>query len=99
MASPTVARARPRARRIALRVAGSLLLLVLAAFLGVATWFYAVARGGLPQVDGTIRLRGLSAPVTVTRDRQGVPHIVAATADDLFFAQGFVTAQDRLWQM
>jgi penicillin G amidase len=47
----------------------------------------------------TIRLRGLSAPVEVRRDRWGVPHIYAASQRDLFFAQGFVAAQDRLFQM
>ncbi len=45
------------------------------------------------------RLSGLSAPVTVTRDSHGVPTIEAATLEDLFFAQGYVTAQDRLWEM
>ncbi len=42
---------------------------------------------------------GLSAPVTVTRDAWGIPHISAVNEDDLFFAQGFVQAQDRLFQM
>jgi acyl-homoserine lactone acylase PvdQ len=42
---------------------------------------------------------GLREPVTVTRDQWGIPHIVAANTDDLFFAQGFVQAQDRLFQM
>ncbi len=44
-------------------------------------------------------MAGLSAPVMVRRDAHGVPHIEAATQDDLFVAQGYVTAQDRLWQM
>ena len=52
-----------------------------------------------PQMSGTLALSGLSAPVRVIRDRWGVPHIKAATQDDLFFAQGFVQAQDRLFQM
>jgi penicillin amidase len=56
-------------------------------------------RAALPQLDGNLTLAGLSAPVTVTRDAQGVPSITAANLDDLLFAQGFVTAQDRLWQM
>jgi penicillin amidase len=56
-------------------------------------------RANLPQVDGTISVLGLSAPVTVQRDAQGVPHIHAHSMDDLLFAQGYVTAQDRLWQM
>jgi penicillin G amidase len=50
-------------------------------------------------LDGDIQLAGLSAPVTVRRDAHGVPHIEAANQDDLFVAQGYVTAQDRLWQM
>jgi penicillin amidase len=56
-------------------------------------------RASLPVIDGTISVGGLSAPVTVTRNAQGVPSIHASTADDLLFAQGYVTAQDRLWQM
>ena len=57
------------------------------------------ARAVLAQTSGTLRLSGLSRPVTVLRDPWGVPHIYAETQDDLFFAQGFVAAQDRLWQM
>jgi len=53
----------------------------------------------VPPLAGTLAVDGLSAPVRVGRDRWGVPHIVAATADDLFFAQGFVQAEDRLFQM
>ena len=44
-------------------------------------------------------MKGLHASVTVVRDRWGVPHITASNTDDLFFAQGFVQAQDRLFQM
>jgi penicillin amidase len=50
-------------------------------------------------VSGTLALDGLSSPVRVVRDRWGVPHIYAQTRDDLFFAQGFTQAQDRLFQM
>ena len=50
-------------------------------------------------LDGDLHLAGLSAPVTVRRDGHGVPHIEAASESDLFTAQGYVTAQDRLWQM
>jgi penicillin amidase len=57
------------------------------------------ARRALPQLDGQVKLRGLSATVKVTRDSHGVPTIEATNLDDLFFAQGYVTAQDRLWQM
>ncbi len=57
------------------------------------------ALGALPQTEGEIRLKGLQKPVKVLRDEWGVAHIYAETQDDLFFAQGFVAAQDRLWQM
>lgn len=52
-----------------------------------------------PQTSGTIAVDGLTARVTITRDAFGIPHIVAANQDDLFFAQGFVQAQDRLFQI
>src|SRR6188474_1917427 len=58
-----------------------------------------LAKQSLAQIDGEIDVTGLKAPVTVVRDRWGVPHITAQSTDDLFFAQGYVMAQDRLWQM
>jgi penicillin amidase len=58
-----------------------------------------VTRRGWPQTDGVLKVTGLRAPVTIVRDGYGVPHIFAANEDDLFFAQGYVHAQDRLWQM
>jgi penicillin amidase len=61
--------------------------------------FEELARSSLASIDGRIPLRGLRDSVTVIRDRWGVPHIYARNIDDLFFAQGFVQAQDRLWQM
>jgi len=64
-----------------------------------AAWFYSVARSALPQLDGKLRVAGLSAPVTVVRDVHGAPTIEAGNFGDLFFAQGYVTAQDRLFQM
>jgi penicillin amidase len=95
-------RARSRRRRwprILLWCAGSLLALaVLAATAGVL-WLRAAEKAALPVLDGDVHVAGLSAPVTVRRDAHGVPHIEAATQDDLFVAQGYVTAQDRLWQM
>ncbi|MDE0191835.1 MAG: penicillin acylase family protein [Gammaproteobacteria bacterium] len=53
----------------------------------------------LPDMASTIRLAGLEHAVEVVRDGWGIPHIRAATVHDAFFAQGFVTAQDRLWHM
>jgi penicillin amidase len=67
--------------------------------LGVGAWLYSMARSALPQLDGKVRLVGLSAPVAVIRDAHGAPTIEATNFDDLFFAQGYVTAQDRLFQM
>ncbi|MFZ0954139.1 MAG: penicillin acylase family protein [Candidatus Sulfotelmatobacter sp.] len=76
------------------------LLLVIALLLAATVAFaYFVARSALPQLDGNLAVKGLSAPVKVTRDSHGVPAIEAATLEDLFLAQGYVTAQDRLWQM
>jgi penicillin amidase len=65
----------------------------------VLLWLFSIARSALPKIDGTVAVAGLSAPVGVTRDGHGVPTIDALTTDDLFFAQGYVTAQDRLFQM
>jgi penicillin amidase len=73
-------------------------LLLLVAVVGVA-WLRSAAKAALPKLDGDVHLAGLSAPVTVRRDAHGVPHIEAASQEDLFVAQGYVTAQDRLWQM
>jgi len=58
-----------------------------------------LAKARLAQIDGQIKVTGLRAPVNVVRDTWGVPHISAQSVDDLFFAQGYVMAQDRLWQM
>ena len=51
------------------------------------------------QESATLRLAGLRASVTVRRDERGIPYLEAANDDDLYFAQGYVTASDRLWQM
>ena len=58
-----------------------------------------LSRRRLPQTHGILSLPGLSDPVEVIRDRWGIPHIYAKNVHDLFFSQGFVHAQDRLWQM
>lgn len=60
---------------------------------------YAFARKSLPQISGELQLAGLSGPVTVYRDNWGVPHIEGQSYRDVFMAQGYVTAQDRIWQM
>ena len=78
-----------------------LLLIIVAVVAGFFTrrHFRQAMNDSLPRIDGQLVVYGLSAPVTVQRDAHGVPHISASTMDDLITAQGFVTAQDRLWQM
>jgi len=104
-ASPDTARRDlvARRRRIFFRTLAILfplaILLIAAAFIGGRFWTRKAMHDSLPQIDGTVAIAGLSAPVTVQRDAHGVPHIHAATLDDLILAQGYVTAQDRLWQM
>jgi penicillin amidase len=61
--------------------------------------FATLASRSVAQYDGTLALPGLKEPVEIVRDEWGVPHIYAQNLDDLFMAQGFVVAQDRLWQM
>ena len=97
MATPTLG-APKRSSRLVLRVIVVIICLVLLLVGGAAIWLFSAARACLPQLDGSIAV-ALSAPVTVIRDPQGVPHITAQNMDDLVFAQGYVTAQDRLWQM
>src|ERR1700683_4057722 len=90
----------PAARRSSgLRIFLWLLLILLVLAAGVVAYAYFVARSALPRLDGILTVKGFSAPGKVTRDSHGVPAIEAATLEDLFLAQGYVTAQDRLWQM
>jgi len=77
-----------------------LLLLVMAgATFAAGVWLKHKMQDSLPETDGSLLTPGLTTQVTVRRDQHGVPHIEAANLDDLLFAQGYVTAQDRLWQM
>jgi len=85
---------------------GGIGLLIIVILLGGSGGFYfksylpkTVAPKSFPQTDGEIHLDGLNGPVDVYRDKLGVPHIYASTSHDLFFAQGYVQAQDRFWQM
>lgn len=78
-----------------------LVLLVVILILGLAGFGlgYVTVRRAWPQINGTLQVPDLRAPVTVIRDRWGIPHIYASNPHDLFFAQGYVHAQDRFWQM
>ncbi len=75
-----------------------LMLTVLAAAgaLGAYVWYRQASQ---PQTAGTLNLPGLRETVSIVRDRHAVPHIKAASAQDAYFALGFVHAQDRLWQL
>ena len=99
--SPATLRRSPAHRwaRFFLLGACGLFGLVLLIALSAVLWLRSATKTALPMLDGELHLVGLSAPVTVERDAHGVPHIQAATQEDLFIAQGYVTAQDRLWQM
>ncbi|MFZ0800238.1 MAG: penicillin acylase family protein, partial [Terriglobales bacterium] len=88
-----------RRRNPALRILYYAVCLVLVALIAGIWWLYWIARQPLPQLDGGVAVPGISSKIRVVRDEQGVPTIEAATLEDLFFAQGYVTAQDRLWQM
>ena len=88
-----------RGRRILIGVLIALaLLLVLAYAIGSSFAHYTVKRSW-PQTSGTLEIAGLGASVDVVRDERGVPVIYADTLDDLMFAQGYVHAQDRFWEM
>src|SRR5438309_5872578 len=73
-----------------------IIILIAGSIVGGVTY---VERHPLPQTDGTLAISGLQGKVQVYRDAAGIPHIYATTAHDLFFAQGYVQAQDRWWQM
>lgn len=99
MTAPNNKTAARRALRIGFRI-----FLVLGAVLIVAAvaggfWFRSQLRASLPQLDGEHSLVGAEAPITVTRDRLGVPKIQAANREDVARALGFLHAQDRFFQM
>jgi len=88
-----------RRRNPALRILYYSVCVLLFALIAGVWWLYSIARSALPQLDGSVAVPRISSKVRVVRDERGVPTIEAATLEDLFFAQGYVTAQDRLWQM
>ena len=59
----------------------------------------ALRKSGLPELNGEKSIAGLTAEARVIRDERGVPHIYASNEHDLYFLTGYVTAQERLWQM
>jgi penicillin amidase len=79
--------------------AGVLAILVAVVLVGVLTLVGAVTSRGLPRTSGTLRIPGLHAPATVSRDENGIIQITADDPHDLFLAQGYAHAQERMWQM
>lgn len=73
-------------------------LLVAAVIIGFI-FITGIKRGGIPKYDGNLSVAGLEKEVTVYRDERGMPHIYADNEHDLYFAVGYVMAQERLWQM
>lgn len=72
--------------------------LIVIALIAAGAVVFTIQRS-FPTLDGQLTVTGLENPVTVQRDVRGIPTITAQTTDDLFFAQGFVHAQDRFWEM
>lgn len=75
-------------------LAATLTVTIVAAVIGLL-WLFS----SLPQTQGRVTIAGLQAPVTIDRDRDGIPHIQAGSEHDAYLALGFTHAQDRLWQM
>ncbi len=76
-------------------IAGILILISIGAYFFIQS----IAKSGLPDYNETLQLDGLKEEVTVYRDEFGVPHVIAQNESDLYMATGYVTAQDRMWQM
>ena len=79
-----------------LGIIGIVLLLLVVVVASYGAW---TVRRSFPQTAGEVTLQGLTGTVDVLRDERGIPHVYADTADDLFFAQGYVHAQDRFYEM
>jgi penicillin amidase len=73
------------------------IIVVLAIVLGAVGLY--LAQSSFPRTSGEVKISGLNLPVDIYRDSYGIPNIYAQTTHDLFFAQGYVHAQDRFWQM
>ena len=82
-----------------MKLAGKFLLTILLAVLVVAAGAWLYLHESLPRLDGEVVAKGARADIEVLRDKEGVPHLVAASERDGWFAMGYVHAQDRLWQM
>src|SRR5215472_2503730 len=77
---------------------GTLVVVLLLVSFGGAAAVLFVQRT-LPQTTGSLSIKGLLQPTYVLRDEWGVPHITGGNLHDVVFAEGYVSAQDRLFQM
>lgn len=82
-------------RRLVKWVVLTLLMTILLLITGFV-WYRSASQ---PQIDGQLKIAGLTASIDIIRDADGVPHIYAQSSRDAYFALGFVHAQDRLWQL
>ena len=84
--------------RTKLLVARFVAFVFILALLMAGAWFM-ITRRSFPETNGRIIVPGLQERVDILRDKYGVAHIYASTPEDLFFAEGYVHAQERFWQM
>ncbi len=79
-----------------LKIIASILILI-----SISAYFFiqSIAKSGIPDYNETLQLDGLKEEVSVYRDEFGIPHIIAKNEADLYRATGYITAQDRMWQM
>jgi len=85
----------PRVAKVILVILGMAILI----FMSTVVIGVRLLKKSLPQTTGAVELQGLHQSVRIIRDHHGIPHIFAENNDDLYFAMGYVVAQDRLWQM
>ena len=90
---------RRRERRLSWRALAIGALVVLLVAVSAGLWLRSRLVASLPQLGGSHRLPGLSAPVSVTRDAEGIPTIRGLSRHDVARAMGFLHAQDRFFQM
>lgn len=91
--------ARFRLKRVVKRTIIAVVIVIVLVLAGGYAFFYNISRSPLPQLDGELNVAGLTDRVEVIRDANGIPNIYATNMHDLYFAQGYIMAQDRWWQM
>ncbi|MEA3440728.1 MAG: penicillin acylase family protein, partial [Chloroflexota bacterium] len=81
------------------RILIGLIGILLLAAVALAVFGFFTVRRSFPQINGEIQVNGPDSTIDIYRDSSGIPHIYADTQHDLFYAQGYIHAQDRFWQM